>query len=129
MSVFLHRVGLLRPLAAAPSGYSFTMTAGQAFGFVNGYSTGGDLGAFGSIDQEPISGQTLAALFELGGGDGSINFDGDIVSIVSGLTVWVDSVEYPFDSDWVFADGFTAGEWTGSGPAFVNTNMYFVEIK
>jgi hypothetical protein len=48
------------------------------------------------------------------------------------LTVWVDSVEYPFDGqDWMYNSDsdLTEALWDVASPTFVNTNAYFVEIK
>jgi hypothetical protein len=105
------------------------MTAGDFMGIAQGYSTAV---AIGSIDQEPIPGEILAGLVS-GSAVNEIVFDGDVTAIVAGLTVWVDSVEYPFDTDWVYDGGndWTIAQWASSStaPPFVNTNMYFVEIK
>lgn len=111
--------------------YSFNMTAGQAGGFVQGYESSGAFGSpFGSIDAEPIPDHAL--VFLLSGLSKSIAFSGDAVSLLSGLTVWVDGVEFPFDAaDWNFNSGTgnTGGTWDDVGPAFVDTQSYFVEIK
>lgn len=115
---------------SAPTGLFFNMTAGDFSEAVQGYSDGTQVTAFGSIDVEPIPGNDLSALFT-GVSDG-ISFHGDVTSIVTGLTVWVDGVEYPFDGfDWVYSSGsdLTSGVWNVGGPVFVNTAIYLVEIK
>ena len=115
--------------AAPPSGYSFNMTAGDPNGSIQGYSNGSLLPAFGSIDAEPISGETLLYL-ATGSIANEMRFDGDIVSLLSGLTVWVDSVEYPGNGDWFLSSGDTFMVWSApNAPVFVDTTMYFIEIK
>jgi hypothetical protein len=120
--------GLMMAAAATPAGYSFTMTAEDG-GPVIGYDIG-VIGTFGSIDAEPIPGETLLNLFS--GFVNNIAFSGDLTSLLSGLTVWVDDVEYPFDlADWTYQSGgdVTDASWDEAGPVFVDSNMYFVEIK
>jgi hypothetical protein len=116
----------------APSGPSFNMTAGSAFDFYYGYSNGaGDLPlTFGSIDVEPFPGNELIVF--LGGGFQVVQFDGDIVALLSGLTVWVNGVEYPDSfTGWSLVSGRTEGSWVNeeSGPAFADGNTYLVELK
>ncbi len=107
----------------------FTMTAGDD-GSLQGYHDGSGSPAFGSIDGEPIPGFNLATLAS--GFLTFITFHGDATSILAGLTVRVDGVAYPFDfQDWTYdsGDNATSGIWDVAGPVFVNTVVYFVEIK
>lgn len=111
------------------SGYSFTMTAGDLVATVQGYSDGSVSSAFGSIDAEPIPATDLQFLIS-GGAGNAIQFAGDQTALLAGKTVWVDGVEYPFTTDWSYdGSSSTAAEWTSGGPTFVNTVVYFVEIK
>jgi len=113
--------------------YSFTMTAGDFVGALQGYGgASSPFGPFGAIDAEPISGQTLQLLFTgVGSGGGAIVFDGDVESLVAGKTLWVDGTEYPFAVDWQTDGDATSGVWDdGSGyPTFTDGNSYFIEIK
>jgi hypothetical protein len=128
MSIFLHRAGVMQFPQPAGVFTPFVLTAGADSGFV-GYSDGTLLPAFGSISVQPISGETMTALASSGGA-GAVYFIGDIVSLLSGNTVWVDDVEYPFDSfDWTFSGGLTGAEWSAEAPTFVDTVQYDVEIK
>lgn len=130
MSLFLHRAGLSQPDAAPPAAFSCSMTAGNFSGAVFGYSNGTGIPAFGSIDQQPIPGETLNLL--AGPPLSGIQFAGDVTSSVAGLSVWVDGVEYPFDSqDWthVMPANVTTGSWTSGAPTFANAVTYFIEIK
>lgn len=120
---------MFSPAAAVAAGYSFNMTAGDFGGSIQGYSDGNLLPAFGSIDAEPVSGETLVALIDQGSGSGGIVFTGDLLAEFTGLSVYVDSVEYPFDTDWSNEGGVTQAGWSSSGPDFVNTTVYFIEIK
>lgn len=111
--------------------YTFNLTAGDGPSSVfQGYSSGAFGGAFGSIDAEPIAGHTLVAIIDALGS--IIAFSGDCTADVAGKTVWVDSVQYPFENDWSY-DGdndITVADWSGgSPPDFTNTVEYFVEIK
>lgn len=125
----------IRKKKAAPDpggGYSFTMTAGDYQGIIQGYGPGFEIG---SIDAEPIPGHPLLGIFLWGSSFWATAFTGNCLELVAGKTVWVDGVNYPFDSyDWVYdADGpygdATIGEWASAGPTFVNQGVYFIEIK
>lgn len=112
------------------SGYSFNLTAGDYFGALQGYSDGSLIDAFGSIDADPVSGHALAIFVD--GASASIVFDGDCVTELSGKTVWIDSVEYPFSNDWAYdsENGYTVADWGGgSPPDFTDSSTYLVEIK
>lgn len=118
--------------AADPGGgYSFTMTAGDYFGFASGYGGPGE--DVGGISNEPIPGQTL--LMFLGPSftnSADILFAGDILDIVNGLTVWVDGIEYAAGNDGWEYDSIvdaTAIYWASSGPIFTADLNYFIEIK
>jgi hypothetical protein len=119
-----------RPAVAGepPAGLSFNMTAGDLAGIAQGYSNGSVVAAFGSIDAEPIPGNDLKLFID--GAGGGIAFDGDVMALVAGLTVWVDGVEYPFDGDdWATDGDQTQGTWASSAPVFLDAVSYFVEIK
>jgi hypothetical protein len=122
---------LVRRIAAGGGGgFSFNMTAGDFVGVLQGYSDGSQTSAFGSIDAEPLPGNNLALC--ISGSLPGITFHGDATSTLTGLTVWVDSVEYPFDGqDWMYNSDsdLTESLWDVASPTFVNTNAYFVEIK
>jgi hypothetical protein len=110
--------------------FTFNMTAGDDEGGNTGYARVGNSFAvppIGSIDAEPISGEVLDACVE-NDSTFAIAFVGDIASTLAGLTVWVDGVEYPPDSDWAFS-GVTLYVVTSSPPVFLDTVSYFIEIK
>lgn len=112
---------------SSASGYTFTMTAGTLV-FATGYISGGSAG---SINQEPISGQTLRQLVS-SFGTTNIKFEGDITALLSGLTVNVGGVSYAAGfSGWSYdgGDGATVGTWASGGPIFVASSVYAVEIK
>lgn len=117
------------------SGYSFNMTAGDVGGAIQGFSNSADnpIGsAFGSIDAEPIDGTNfLRTTYTISAASyaGEVRFEGDIVSTLTGLQIYVDSVLYPFDTDWYNDAGETVGEWASGGPQFTDTVVYFIEIK
>ena len=108
-----------------PESISFTMTAGNLADTYFGYISG----SIGSIDQEPIPGNTFNGI--ISGDINQLAFTGDVLSLVSGLTVWVDDVEYAGVgwSDWAFLNGSTQASWSSGGPTFVETEEHFVEIK
>jgi hypothetical protein len=114
---------------SAGGGFSFNMTAGDDEAGNTGYARVGNAFAIppiGSIDAEPISGEVLDACIE----NNSIlviAFVGDLTATLAGLTVWVDGVEYPPDSDWSFS-GVTFYS-SNSPPVFLDTVSYFIEIK
>lgn len=116
----------------ASPGYSFNMTAGDFSGVIQGYADATSVN-IGSIDAEPITGETLQFLLTGSAGNG-ISFHGDVTASVSGKSVWVDGVQYPFDlADWNYdsENDVTGAGWNaGPGaPVFANTQSYFVEIK
>lgn len=111
--------------------FTCTLTAGT-FSGTAGYSDGSETAARGSIDQEPIPGNVLKYAttqvistnnFTL------ILFAGDILSIVDGLSLYVDG--NTDTTTWsVDVDGNTAGELPfGTDVAFVNGNAHSFEIK
>lgn len=112
--------------------YSFTMTAGEFLG-VHGYVGG----SVGSIDAQPIAEETLTftvydATSEVIGFNGLVQFDGDVSSLISTHTVWVDEVEYATNfSGFSYDEGddVTSGSWTANAPVYVSTESYFVELK
>lgn len=122
---------IIRNQAPAPSGYSFTMTAGNYFGAIQGYGNSPSEGfVFGEIDDEPIPAHSLGILCS--GALNQCGFHGDVLSLVSGKTVWVEGVPFPFDgADWLYypESGNTGGIWVSSGPVFVENGVYFIEIK
>lgn len=107
-----------------PSSFSFNMTAGNFFGIIIGYQQA----AYGSIDVEPIFGHDLVSLSS--GIASQFVFDGDITSLVVGLTVWVDGVDYGTGLfGFVYGGSTTTLTWFGTGPTFVNGISYLVEIR
>jgi hypothetical protein len=118
--------------ATAPvvgEGFSFNMTAGDDEGGNTGFAGAGNAFAIppiGSIDAEPITGEVMDVCVE---NDSAfvIAFVGDLTATLAGLTVWVDGIEYPPDSDWSFS-GVTFYS-SNSPPEFLDTNSYFIEIK
>lgn len=121
-------------------GYAFNMTAGS-HDAGGGFVFTGYLGSSaGSVDDEwPLdpadNDYALLTLASLPGLGASILFEdpgGELPVLLAGLSVWINGVEKPFDTNWTFdAENLqTSGEWTsGTGPVFVNGNSYFVEIK
>ena len=140
---------LLVTLAAGENpepGITFGMTAGTATYFsipAVGYNAdaGGSGGFspwanFGSIDAEPLATGdllTLVSFVQSGSNLGAVYFSGDRVSELSGLSVWVDTTEYPFTGvDWTYSgeNGKTYATWShNTGPVFANTVSYDIEIK
>lgn len=112
--------------------YSFNLTAGNFAGSVFGYSNDLIGSPFGSIDGEPIDGTNYLKGM-ISGSLNAIVFEGDATTLVTGKTVWVDSVEYVFDdADWAYDGGedHTIGSWDTGGPDFSGgAGPYFVEIK
>jgi len=109
------------------SAYACTLTAATLV-FVTGYISGGSTG---SINQEPIPGQTLRQ-FVSSLGTTNIKFEGNIAALLSGLTVHVGGVSYAAGfSGWSYdgGDGATVGSWASGGPIFVASSVYAVEIK
>lgn len=119
-----------------PASYEFNLTAENISGTstFTGYDSAGMFGTpGGSIDAEPIAGNTLIACMtgnpsEYGFG-AVVVFSGDTTSLLSGKTIYIDSVSWgaPY-TDWFFEDGNTSAYWA-SVPVFVNGLTYFVEIK
>ncbi|MCB1471103.1 MAG: hypothetical protein KDK08_28950, partial [Rhizobiaceae bacterium] len=113
-------------------GYSCTMTAATIPGAgATGYSEGSLFGAAGSIDQEPVPGETVTVI----GSDPSatiIYFLGDLTSILNGLSVWVDGTDYTslFGTTWTHTSGVTyIGTTDGGRPTFTASTSYLIEIK
>lgn len=101
------------------------MTAGDLFGIGAGYYPQFSVG---SIDAEPIPGETLVQCYSATGSGSILAFSGDIVSVVTGKTVWIDSVEYAPDvADWNFDGTNTRYQFTAE--PFSMGNSYFIEIK
>lgn len=126
--LFVPPVGWKKSAPPAPSGPSFNMTAGAFSGVVFGYSDGSGLPAFGSIDAEPIPGHDLIA--NVSGFSQAITFAGDAVSLLSGLTVWVNGIQYAANfSGWGLFGSDTQGSWSSDGPDYADGNSYFIEIK
>lgn len=119
-------------------GYSFNMTAvdPSGAGLVIGYDNIDMFGAgpFGSISSEPISGETLAVCASAPSlGYSGVIFLGDVFNLLSGLTVWVNGVEYqPAFSldDWYYSsdDDMTMYDIEDAS-IFVGGDTYFIEIK
>lgn len=118
-------------LAYSGDSYSFNLTAGDGpSSLYQGYSDGSLVGAMGTIDAEPIPGHTLIVFLDAI--SPTIIFSGDATAKVSGKSIWVDSVEYPFDSmDWEYdsEEDYTFGEWSSGQLDFTATVEYFCEIK
>ena len=121
-----HQMMVSLPMEAG--GYSFTITAADylaaGYGFV-----APDTGTLDSA--EPLDApHTLyvCATLPLYGGF-LVYFVGDCATLLSGLSVWVDGVDYGTgDSGWNFADGYTTWSRATGGPTFAAT-QYFVQIK
>jgi hypothetical protein len=120
--------GLVKSLGAGGGGgpYSCNMTAGT-YVIYTGYVAG----TTGSIDAEPVTDETLLYVLAVGGGSGLIAFVGDLVTTLSGLTVWIDSVEYPPASDWTYDSENDATTYSigGTFPDLVDAETYLIEIK
>jgi len=118
--------GAAGSLTVGGGAYACTLTAGS---FV--FSTGYVAGAAGSIDQQPVPGETLRQ-FVSSFGTTSIKFEGDVTGLLAGLTVYVGGVSYAAGfSGWSYngGDGTTGGTWSSGGPVFVSAGVYAVEIK
>jgi hypothetical protein len=121
--------------ASDPTGYSFSMTAGNTGGVAFGYARSGDsigIGPFGSINAEPIPGQTLDDVLSLSG-NSYVIFAGDQTALLTGLTVWVDSVGYGAGDggDWAYDsdNDRTVVVWSSGGPVFADGVTYSIEIR
>lgn len=119
------------PSVEVDEGYSFTMTAGVFSGVVLGYSDGSVIPAFGAIDGEPVSGHALAFLSSSASGAGGMSFAGDATALLSGKSLWVEGVEYPFDdADWAYdGSSLTSASWATGAPPLADTSIYDCEIK
>lgn len=118
---------LIAPTAAL-GGYSCNVTVGDSGGGGYGYDTGLLAGVIGSIDGQPIPGETLlAVVWATGGSAFYVFFDGDITGLVGSLDAYVDGVNYGGSGSWDFADGYT-NYVAGSGPSFTS-GTYLFEIK
>lgn len=111
---------------------SITLTAGA--GGNNPVYIGYTAGSFGSISGEIVSGAPLLQLISSEGGTlGSVSFDGDVVSPLTGKTVWVNGTEYATNwSGWSLISGDTVATWgpgAGSAPPFAEFSTYTIEIK
>lgn len=135
--LFTNQQAFFAPSVFDPGGvFATTMTSGNGFGgTVFGFIDDVFAATFGSISQEPISGEVLRALVGT-----FVMFEGDLVSELSGLTIWVGGVEYPFDGDdWTLdSDGSSTGvanstyaSWSSAGPDFSpgTGEQYAIEIK
>ncbi len=107
-------------------GYSVTMTAADYAGFLVGYFP---LAASGSIDVEPIPGETLASIVSLPGQASVVQFVGDITHLLIGLHVWVEGVNMA-GGPWSYVSESGTTEYAfGNGSEFTDGNVYFIEIK
>jgi hypothetical protein len=97
---------------AAPAGYSCTITIGDYFSFYYGYE--GDTLAFGSISNQPISGEVMRGCFWEDGENLSVAFVGDITGLVGSLNVWLGGVNYGGAGNWSFGSGETTVTRTGA---------------
>lgn len=125
---------------AAPDpggGYSFTMTAGNFANVVYGYSNGGILPAFGSINAEPVPDETLESIMYSPTGAGlgfigaTIVFAGDIVDKLQSKILYVDGDPYTPSVDWFYDSNndITRATWENDSPEFVEDEEYFIEFK
>lgn len=117
---------------AAPDpggGYSFTMTAGDSGVGLYGYDPGLFFGIFGSIDHEPIPGETLALVLSDGASGFTIAMMGDVMALVEGLDVWVDGVPQGISAEWDFNGDTTFIDTASVSPTFIPDEEYFIEIK
>jgi hypothetical protein len=116
---------LIAPTAAA--GYSCNLTIGT-FSGVLGFGTVAVPGvAFGSIDAEPIPGETLNCALWTTTPEFVVNFAGDVVSLVNGFDVYFNGVNYGGAGAW----SFTSGATNLSRPTTPSetTGTYLLEIK
>lgn len=120
------------PPKVTAGGYSCTMTAGVDGGDA-GFSVAG---AYGSINAEPVPGETCEAIGTSGGAIFIVSFTGDITATLSGLHVWVDGVDYGAGEDIGLGAGWhvNAGStlWARTSPTlptFSNGVGYLIEIK
>jgi hypothetical protein len=112
---------------AAPAGFSCNITLGSGSGFY-GYDTGVLVGTFGSIDGEPIPGETLVTAVWNGSNNLSVAFDGDILATLTTLNVYVNSVNYGGSGEWDNSSGiYTVLERNVAVPETSGT--YLFELK
>jgi hypothetical protein len=114
---------------AAPAGYSCTITIGTPGGGFYGYDTGALIVTFGSISAEPISSETLTGVVWSTFGS-IVAFDGDVLSLVGSLDVWIGGVDYGGSGDWEYNTGYpglTAVETVGYPGATSGTIL--LELK
>lgn len=112
-------------------GFSCTMTAATISGVGVGYSDGTLATAGGSIDQEPVPGETMIVCGDDGANTG-VYFAGDLTATLNGLSVWVDSVDYTsaFGTTWTFSGGSTFITTSDGGrPTFTASTSYLIQIK
>lgn len=115
------------------SGYSCTVTVGNYSSALFGYEKApGTYGGFGSINVEPIAGQTLALCYCNHWTLFSVAFVGDISATLAGLHVWWDGVDYGIGdvtTRWDFDDTYTVWSISTGLPTFVNASTKLLEIK
>jgi hypothetical protein len=87
--------------APAAGGFSCTITIGDYFGAIYGYNPSL---AIGSIDAEPIPGETLFGCYWIPGDNLYVAFETDIVSTVTSLDVWLGGVNYGGSGAWTYGD-------------------------
>lgn len=115
--------GVTLTLADIGSGFYGFFTASAPNNFTPGTP-------IGSLSGEPVAGQTMAE-FLVGTMGSWVAFVGNVPGALSGKSVWLNGVNYPFDAaDWYYygADGHTYGEWAVGGPA-ATPGTYSLEIK
>jgi hypothetical protein len=97
-------------LMSAPAvvGYSCNLTIGF-FSGVYGFGTVAFPGAdFGSIDAEPIPGETLRGAFWTTTPEFFVSFVGDVTSLVGGFDVYFNGANYGGAGAWSFSSGNTS---------------------
>jgi hypothetical protein len=115
---------------AAPAGYSCTITIGDYFGVLYGYGTeDGNLGQnVGSIDAEPIPGETLVDCFWDPAGAATVVILGNVTGLVGSLNVWLGGVNYGGSGNWTYDGSFATSVTTGTSPSNTSGTI-LLEIK
>lgn len=108
---------------------SFTMVAGTVDTGDFGYSVGVVGNEAGSIDREPIPDSGLVVLVT--GSQNLVAFPDDdaVLELLTGKSLYVDGIEYPFTIDWAAGGGYVQAGWTTGAPVFADSESYLIEIK
>lgn len=119
-------------LVPAPAGgssvYSCHVTAGS-YSAITGYLP---TTSTGSIDTEPVPGQTLSACYTSSNSYFNVFFSGNIASLLAGLHVWLDGIDYGIGDSgtrFTYSSGNTKWSITSGLPSMTVGNTYLLEIK